>query len=98
MNTLMIKLFSCHFLSNFTLHSKLHLMKNIGLCLGLIAFLTLSSCDKKEKTVETTETTTVVQDTVVKEVPAEEPEGTSVKIDSSGVDVNSKKVDVEIKK
>jgi hypothetical protein len=74
-------------------------MKSIKLCfLGLAAFLMLASCDKKEKTVETVETTTVVQDTVVKEAPQDEPEGTSVKIDSTGVDVNSKKVDVEIKK
>jgi hypothetical protein len=74
-------------------------MKNIGLCLGLFAFLAFASCEKKvEKTVETTETTKVVQDTVVKEVPKEEDEGTSVKINNDGVDVDSKDVDVEIKK
>ncbi len=76
-------------------------MKSIKLCfLGLAAFLMVVSCEKKEKTVETetVETTTVVQDTVVKEVPQQEAEGTSVRIDSNGVDVNSKKVDVEIKK
>lgn len=76
-------------------------MKKITLCLGLFAFLAFASCDKKtEKTVETTETTTVVQDTVVKEVPAEAPkedDGTSVKVSSDGVDVNSKDVDVEVK-
>lgn len=73
-------------------------MKNIGLCLALLSFVMMTACDKKvEKTVETTETTTVVKDTVVKEVPSKE-EGTSVKIDSSGVDVSSKKVNVEIKK
>ncbi len=74
-------------------------MKKIILCFGLASFLLMASCDKKvEKTVETTETTTVVQDTVVKEVPVEEKEGTSVKINSDGVDVNSKEVEVEIKK
>lgn len=77
-------------------------MKKIILCLGLASFLTMASCDKKvEKTVETTETTTVVQDTVVKEVPQETPkeeDGTSVKVSGDGVDVNSKDVDVEIKK
>ncbi|MGV3696211.1 hypothetical protein [Flavobacterium sp.] len=74
-------------------------MKKIILCFGLVSFLLMASCDKKvEKTVETTETTTVVQDTVVKEVPVEEKEGTSVKINSDGVDVNSKEVEVEIKK
>ncbi|MCF6132214.1 hypothetical protein [Flavobacterium wongokense] len=83
--------------NNFTIMSK-----KIILCFGLASFLMFASCDKKtEKTVETTETTTVVQDTVVKEVPAEEPkeeDGTSVKINNNGVDVNSKDVDVEIKK
>ncbi|MCF6129480.1 hypothetical protein L1S35_07335 [Flavobacterium sp. AS60] len=75
-------------------------MKKIVLCIGLFSFLMITSCDKKvEKTTETIETTTVVQDTVVKEVPAqEEEEGTSVKVSNDGVDVDSKDVDVEIKK
>ena len=73
-------------------------MKNIGLCLALVSFLMITSCDKKvEKTVETTETTTVVHDTVVKEAPPKE-DGTSVKVSSEGVDVDSKDVKVEIKK
>ena len=72
-------------------------MKKIVLCMGLISLIMLSSCGKKEETTtETTETTTVVQDTVVKEVPAQE-EGTSVKIDNNGVDVNSKDVKIEVK-
>ncbi|QBZ98660.1 hypothetical protein [Flavobacterium sangjuense] len=77
-------------------------MKKIGLCLAMIAFLMISACDKKvEKTTETEtiENTTIVQDTVVKEVPVEaEEEGTSVKVSNNGVDVDSKDVDVEIKK
>lgn len=75
-------------------------MKKIVLCIGLFSFLMITSCDKKtEKTTETIETTTVVQDTVVKEVPVEkEEEGTSVKISDDGVDLDSKDVDVEIKK
>lgn len=76
-------------------------MKKIVLCIGLFSFLMITSCDKKvEKTTETIETTTVVQDTVVKEVPAApaEEEGTSVKVSNEGVDVDSKDVDVEIKK
>jgi hypothetical protein len=74
-------------------------MKKIQLGLALITALMISSCEKKvEKTVETTtETTTVVKDTVVKE-QAKEEDGTSVKINSDGVDVNSKDVEVEIKK
>jgi hypothetical protein len=76
-------------------------MKKIGLSLAMITFVMISACDKKvEKTTETIETTTVVQDTVVKEVPAQEEaeDGTSVKVSSEGVDVDSKDVDVEIKK
>ncbi|WP_309612950.1 hypothetical protein [Flavobacterium sp.] len=75
-------------------------MKKIVLCIGLFSFLMITSCDKKvEKTVESTETTTVVQDTIVKEVPApQEEKGTSVKINDDGVNVDSKDVDVEIKK
>ncbi len=75
-------------------------MKKIVLCIGLFSFVMITSCDKKvEKTTETIETTTVVQDTVVKEVPAPaEEEGTSVKVSNDGVDVDSKDVDVEIKK
>ncbi len=76
-------------------------MKKIVLCIGLFSFLMITSCDKKvEKTTESTETTTVVQDTVVKEVPAptETESGTSVKVDSNGVDVKGKNVKVEVKK
>ena len=63
-----------------------------------MSLVILSSCGKKEEitTEKTTETTTIVQDTVVKEVPAQE-EGTSVKIDKNGVDVNSKDVKIEVK-
>lgn len=74
-------------------------MKKIVLCIGLFSFLMITSCDKKvEKTTESTETTTVVQDTVVKEVPAPTESGTSVKVDSNGVDVKGKNVKVEVKK
>ncbi len=73
-------------------------MKNIGLCLAFFSFLMITSCGKKvEKTTDTIETNTVTTDTVVKEVSKEE-DGTSVKIDSNGVDVNSKKVELEVKK
>lgn len=72
-------------------------MKKIVVCLGLM-LIGLTSCDKKvEKTVETTETTTVVTDTVIKEAAPKE-DGTSVKIDGDGIDVDSKDVKVEIKK
>jgi hypothetical protein len=79
-------------------------MKNIRLCLGLAAFLMIASCEKKVEPTETnttTESTTVEKKVVVDTVhttPPEEKKGTSVKINSDGVDVDSKDVDVEIKK
>lgn len=80
--------------NNFSIRSK-----KIILCFGLASFLMIASCDKKvEKTVETTETTTVIRDTVTVKEPVKEDDGTSVKINNDGVDVNSKNVDVEIKK
>lgn len=75
-------------------------MKKIILCLGLFSFTVLTSCEKKtERTVETTEHTTVVKDTVtVKEEVPKKDDGTSVKVSNDGVNVDSKDVDVEIKK
>ena len=75
-------------------------MKNIGLCLGLFAFFALASCEKKEKIVETVETNTVTTetDTVIVRDEAPKEDGTSVKINSNGVDVDSKDGHVEIKK
>ena len=61
----------------------------------------ISSCNKKGQQTETTETTTTSTsnpDTVVVKHEAPKETGTSVKIDSSGIGVNSKKVNVEIKK
>ncbi|WP_293895542.1 hypothetical protein [Flavobacterium sp.] len=80
-------------------------MKKIVLCLGLVTVLIVSSCGKKEEQqteTTTTETTTTEapapnNDTIV--VKHEAPkEGTSVKIDKNGVEMNSKDVDVNIKK
>lgn len=80
-------------------------MKKIILCFGLASFLVLTSCEKKTQQTESTETTETTTtpapsndpDTIV--VKQEEPkEGTSVKIGNDGVDVDSKDVDVEIRK
>lgn len=76
-------------------------MKNI--CMAIFAAMMITSCVKKETPVDTnttTETTTVDKTVVVDTVAVEKPkdEGTSVKINSNGVDVDSKDVDVEIKK
>jgi len=75
-------------------------MKNIGLCLSMLSMVLLMSCDKKEeKTTETIETNTVEKETVViKDTVQAKDEGTSVKVSGDGVDVDSKDVDVEIKK
>ncbi|WP_284652127.1 hypothetical protein [Flavobacterium terrisoli] len=73
--------------------------KKLSLIVGLTLFFALSSCEKKvEKTTETIETNTVTTDTVVVKDTVEEKDGTSVKISNDGVDVDSKDVDVEIKK
>ncbi|WP_304986214.1 hypothetical protein [Flavobacterium rivulicola] len=59
----------------------------------------LMSCDKKEeKTTEVIETNTIEKETVIVKDTVKEKEGTSVKISGDGVDVDSKDVDVEIKK
>ena len=75
-------------------------MKKIVLCIGLFSFLMITSCEKKTQQTETTETTTTSTtdtDTIV--VKQEAPkEGTSVKIGNDGIDVDSKDVDVQIKK
>ncbi|RKS02553.1 MULTISPECIES: hypothetical protein [unclassified Flavobacterium] len=75
-------------------------MKNIGICLSMLSMVLVMSCDKKEeKTTETIETNTIEKETViVKDTVQEKEDGTSVKINGDGVDVDSKDVDVEIKK
>ena len=82
-------------------------MKNIGVSMCLLAMTMLLSCDKKQdKTTEVNNTTetrvekTVVVDTVVVK-PAEEPNGTTVKVGSDGVIIKSKtgtnKTSIEVK-
>lgn len=76
-------------------------MKNSVLCLGLISFLMMTSCGKKEeKTTDVTNTTetTVDKTVVVDTVAVKKTDGTSVKVGSNGVSVDSKDVNVEIKK
>ena len=75
-------------------------MKNI--CMAIFAAMMIASCVKKETPAEVNTTTesTTVEKTVVVDTVAVEPkeDGTSVKINSNGVDVDSKDVNVEIKK
>lgn len=77
-------------------------MRKTGLYLGLFASLLILSCGKKEeKTIEHIETNTVERVETVKNVETKDTatnNGTSVKINGNGVSVDSKDVDVEIKK
>ncbi len=74
-------------------------MKNIGIGLSMLSMVLLMSCDKKEeKTTEVIETNTIEKETVIVKDTVKEKDGTSVKISGDGVDVDSKDVDVEIKK
>ena len=77
-------------------------MKKIGLYLGLFASLLVISCkDKEEKTVETNDTNTIERvetvNTVVHDT-VKADDGTAVKISGDGISVESKDVDVEVKK
>lgn len=73
-------------------------MKNIGLCLGMIAFLLITSCAKKEeKTTEVIETKTIEKETVIVK-DSVKPDGTTIKVNSNGVSVDGDDLDVEIKK
>jgi len=80
-------------------------MKRIILCFGLASFLVMASCEKKVERTESTETTTTTTpepapapDTVVVKHETAPDDGTKVKINSEGVELDSKKVDVEVKK
>jgi len=74
-------------------------MKNVGLCIGMFSFLMMISCDKKtEKTTETIETNTIEKETVIVKDTVKKQDGTSVKVSSDGINVDSKDVKVEVKK
>lgn len=79
--------------------------------LSAFAVLAMIACEKKEKTVESTEVhetevieTPATPDTVVKVQTDEEQDGTSVSVNSDGVNVSSKnddnrtQVDIDAKK
>lgn len=78
-------------------------MKTIKLGVLLLSLSLFTSCkndENKEVVTEketTIEKTVIVQDTVKVEKEAEQ-KGTSVKISNDGVEVESKNVDVELKK
>ena len=76
-------------------------MKFTKLCVLLFSITLFVACKKEEKPVEVIETNTVEKETViikdtVNVVPKEE-KATSVKINSDGVKVDSKNIDVEVK-
>jgi len=73
-------------------------MKKIGLCLGMIALVMLSSCKKEEEgTTDTIETTTTTNTVETDTVMVQDTASTSVKIDSNGVEVKGKNVNIDTK-
>lgn len=78
-------------------------MKFTKLFVVLFALTVFVSCKKEEeKPAETIETTKIEKETVIVKdtvnATPEETKGTSVKVSSDGVDVETKNVEVEIKK
>jgi hypothetical protein len=73
------------------------IMKKI--LLSAVAVLAMIACEKKEKTVESTEVNketevvTTPPDTIVKTENVEDPDGTSVSVSSDGINVSSKNDD-----
>ena len=80
-------------------------MKCSNLGVLLFSVMVLVSCKKEEEVKETEKVTTetieketvIIRDTVEVAKP-EEKKGTSVKVSSEGVELNSKDIDVDIKK
>jgi len=73
-------------------------MKKIGLCLGMFALVMLSSCKKEEEgTTDTIETTTTTNTVETDTVMVQDTASTSVKIDSNGVEVKGKNVNIDTK-
>ena len=78
-------------------------MKKGIICLGLFTFLMVTSCiNKEEKKPDVIENNTVETKTVEKETvivrDSVRPDGTTIKVNGDGIEVDSKDVDVEIKK
>ena len=76
-------------------------MKFTKLAVLLFAIVAFVSCKKEEeKPAEVIENTTVIEETVVVQdtVKETEKDGTSVKVSSEGVEVDSKNLDIEVKK
>jgi hypothetical protein len=76
-------------------------MKFTKLAVLLFAIVAFVSCKKEEeKPAEVIENTTVIEETVIVQdtVKETEKDGTSVKVSGEGVEVDSKNLDVEIKK
>ncbi len=71
--------------------------KTIGALLFSVLFL-VSCKQEADKTTETIETKTIEKETVIVKDTVKEADGTSVKVSSDGVDVNSKDVKIEVKK
>ena len=79
-------------------------MKLTKLCVLIFSITLFVSCKQEEKPAEVKviETNTVKKETVIVKdtgsVAPKETNGTSVKINSNGIEVDSKNIDVEVKK
>ena len=68
------------------------------LLFAIVAFVSFKK--EEEKPAEVIENTTVIEETVIVQdtVKEAEKDGTSVKVNSNGVEVESKDLDIEVKK
>lgn len=79
-------------------------MKGTNICVLLFSTIVFLSCKQEaEKTTETVETKTIQKETVIKNdtvviKDTVKSEGTSVKVNSDGIDIDSKDLKVEVKK
>ena len=79
-------------------------MKRTTICVMLFSTIAFLSCKQEaEKTTETVETNTIQKETVIETdtlviKDTVKPEGTSVKVNSDGIDIDSKDMKVEVKK
>lgn len=67
-------------------------MKKVILFLGVLSFITIVSCKKKEETVITPPLPPTIENTATPMEPntEDQKDGTSIKVSTDGVDVNTK--------
>lgn len=79
-------------------------MKCTNICVLLFSTIAFLSCKQEaEKTIDTVETHTIQKETVIEKdtvviKDTVKPEGTTVKVNSNGIAIDSKDMKVEVKK